>query len=61
MIATKIHNRANQIPQARPNGVDLRETRNGSRVGFGRDAKPAETLGEFRYVQSVPFRANPAA
>ena len=61
MIATKIRNRVYQIPQARPNSVDLRETRSGSRVGFRRIAKPAETLGEFRYVKSMPFRANPAA
>ena len=55
MIATKTHKRVNQIPQARPNDVDLRGTRSGSRVGFGRNAKPAETLGEFRYVKSMPF------
>jgi len=27
----------------------------GSRVGFRRIARPAETLGEFRYLKSVPF------
>ena len=51
MIATKIHKRVNQIPQARPNDVDLRENRSLSRVGFRRIAKPAETLDEFRYVK----------
>jgi len=59
MIITKIRNRGNQIPQARPNDVDLRETRSGSRVGFRRIAKPAETLGEFRYVKSMPFWSCP--
>ena len=39
------------------NNVDFRETRSGSRVGFRRIAKLAETLGEFRYVKSMPFRA----
>ena len=32
------------------NGMDLRTNRSGSRVGFRRIAKPAETLGEFRYL-----------
>ena len=38
-----------------PNGVDLGKTRSGSRVGFRRIAEQAETLGEFRYVNSPPF------
>ena len=37
------------------NGVDLRETRCGSRVGFRRMVKLDETLGEFRYVKYTPF------
>ena len=37
------------------NGVDLGESRSGSRVGFRRCAMPTETLGEFRYVKSRPF------
>jgi len=35
--------------------VDLEETRIGSREGFRRIAKQTETLGEFRYVKSMPF------
>ena len=41
------------------NGVDFMETRSGSRVGFRRIARPAETLGEFRYLKSTPFPGVP--
>gem|GEM_PF-1071643 len=41
------------------NGVDLGETRSGSRVGFRRIARQAETLGEFRYVKSTQLGASP--
>ena len=40
---------------AGPTGVDLQETRSGSRVGFRRTAKQTETVGEFPYVKSEPF------
>ena len=36
-------------------GVDLGETRSGSREGFRQIARQAETLGEFRYDKSSPF------
>ena len=36
--------------------MELRKNRSGSRVGFRRSAGPAETLGEFRYLKSTPFR-----
>jgi len=34
-------------------GMDLKKNRIGSRVGFRRSARPAETLGEFRYLRSL--------
>ena len=42
-----------------PNGVDLRETRSGSRVGFRRIDRSGETIGEFRYAKSMPLTAGP--
>jgi len=42
------------------NGVDLRETRSGSRVGFRQIAMPTETLGESRYVKPTPFATSQA-
>ena len=42
-------------PTPEGNDGDFRETGSGSRVGFRRIARPAETLGEFRYLKSIPF------
>ena len=45
--------------EAGPNGVDVEETRSGSRSGFRQMARQTETLGEFRHVKSAPFGAGP--
>jgi len=37
------------------NGIESEKTRSGSRVGFRRIDDQAEILGEFRYVDSMPF------
>jgi len=41
--------------------VKLTATRSESRAGFRRIASQAETLGEFRYVKSKPFRTAPGS
>jgi len=46
------------IPESNTNGVDLRKGRSGSRIGFRRIARPAETLSEFRYLKTMPFESN---
>ena len=46
------------LGDADTNGVELGETCSGSRAGFRRIAEQAETLGEFRYVNSTPFDAD---